>query len=197
MPFPPVYIYSNSNKQSKLQIIIAALLGTLMSVLVCSVQAGQREEIYARLASDQFNQIEQGISDLATLANSDAAVILQALNDARLFYTPDKKLILKSADQYIDVESGNRLNEAPAGLKSVRINNRLRRTLEAALGSLNLISTDKAIRKTAADAVFKGREAATVFCCYPFIFLPKSRFSDLNTFDCFFTWIFITFSDRT
>jgi urea transport system permease protein len=148
--------------RSKLQISIVAMLGFLMSVLVSSVQAGQREDAFAKLASDQFSQIEQGINDLATFAISDAAVILQALNDARLFYTPEKRLVLKSAERYIDVESGARLNEAPAGLKSVRINNRLRRTLESALGSLNLISTDKAVRKTAADAVFKGRDPSAL-----------------------------------
>ena len=47
----------------------------------------------------------------------------------------------------------------PAGLKQVRINNRLRRSIEAALGGLTLLAPDPAKRFEAAQAVFKSRDA--------------------------------------
>ena len=49
---------------------------------------------------------------------------------------------------------------APADLKQVRINNRLRRAIEAALGGLTLLSPDPKKRLEAAQAVFKSRDAA-------------------------------------
>ncbi len=50
----------------------------------------------------------------------------------------------------------------PAGLKPVRINNRLRRAIEAALGSLTLLSPDPAKRLEAAKAVFKSKDASVL-----------------------------------
>ena len=48
---------------------------------------------------------------------------------------------------------------APASLKPVRVNNRLRRSIEAALGGLTLMSPDPAKRFEAANAVFKSKDA--------------------------------------
>ena len=48
---------------------------------------------------------------------------------------------------------------APAGLKAVRLNNRLRRAIDAAIGALTLLSADPAKRYDAAQAVFKSRDA--------------------------------------
>ena len=48
----------------------------------------------------------------------------------------------------------------PSDLKQVRINNRLRRAIEAAIGGLTLLSPDPKKRLEAAQAVFKSRDAA-------------------------------------
>ena len=48
---------------------------------------------------------------------------------------------------------------APADLDAVRLNNRLRRMIDAALGGLTLLSPDPAKRLEAAQAVFKSRDA--------------------------------------
>src|SRR5581483_4469703 len=50
----------------------------------------------------------------------------------------------------------------PEGLKTVRINNRLRRSIEAALGGLTLMSPDPAKRLEAAQSVFKSRDASAL-----------------------------------
>ncbi len=44
----------------------------------------------------------------------------------------------------------------------MRLNNRLRRTVEAALGGLTLMSADPAKRYEAAQAVFKSRESSAL-----------------------------------
>src|SRR6185369_3163260 len=50
----------------------------------------------------------------------------------------------------------------PAGLSPVRVNNRVRRAIEAALGSLTLLSPDPAKRLEAAKAVFKSKDASVL-----------------------------------
>ena len=62
----------------------------------------------------------------------------------------------------LDAATGKPAASAPADLKPVRLNNRLRRTVEAALGGLTLLSADPAKRLEAAQAVFKSRDASAL-----------------------------------
>ena len=60
----------------------------------------------------------------------------------------------------LPISTGSPVTEAPpADLAQVRLNNRLRRIIEAVLGSLTLMSPDPARRLEAAQAVFKSRDA--------------------------------------
>jgi urea transport system permease protein len=52
--------------------------------------------------------------------------------------------------------------DAPADVDTVRLNNRLRGALDAALGSLTLLAADPNARFDAAQAVFKSRQASTL-----------------------------------
>ena len=49
-----------------------------------------------------------------------------------------------------------------ADLERVRVNNRLRGTIEAAVGSLTLMSPNAGVRLSAADALFKRRDATAL-----------------------------------
>ena len=64
--------------------------------------------------------------------------------------------------QFSTPRTGAESAEEPPGLKPVRVNNRVRRALDAALGSLTLLAADPAKRLAAADAVFKARDAAAL-----------------------------------
>ncbi len=44
----------------------------------------------------------------------------------------------------------------------MRVNNRLRGTIEAAVGSLTLMSPNAGVRRNAADALFKRRDATAL-----------------------------------
>ena len=68
-----------------------------------------------------------------------------------------------SLRQLFDAATGERLPaNAPAGLKPVRLNNRVRRAIEAALGGLTLLIADPAKRSRPREAVFKSRDAAAL-----------------------------------
>ena len=61
----------------------------------------------------------------------------------------------------LDAATGKPVASAePADLKPVRVNNRLRRAIEAALGGLTLLSPDPGKRFEAAEAVFKSKDAS-------------------------------------
>ena len=64
------------------------------------------------------------------------------------------------SDRLIDAATGQPVaGSAPADLAPVRLNNRLRGIVQAALGSLTLMAPDPAKRLEAAQAVFKSRDA--------------------------------------
>jgi urea transport system permease protein len=82
------------------------------------------------------------------------------LQNSRLFFdAATKKIYIRAPNgRTLDASSGNAVN-APSDLKQVRINNRLRRSIEAALGGLTLLSSDPRKRLDAAQAVFRSRDA--------------------------------------
>ena len=86
--------------------------------------------------------------------------VIQALQDGRLLYTGDKVFIRDKAGAILDAATGKPAADAPANPTTVRLNNRLRRSVEAALGGLTLLAADPAKRYEAAQAVFKSRDAA-------------------------------------
>ncbi|GJD64779.1 urea ABC transporter permease subunit UrtB [Methylobacterium frigidaeris] len=128
--------------------------------LSAAAQTGP-DAAYARLASDSYSDIEAGIAALATSGDSKAGAVLRALADNRLLYRPDDKVLaIKDGATVTDARTGAAMSLD--GLKPVRVNNRVRRAIDAALGTLNLLAPDAATRRKAADAVFKARDAAAL-----------------------------------
>ncbi len=148
----------------------AIALVTALGVLVAAgAGAGARAESFddalAGFAADSYSDTEKAIEAIAASGNPRAAIVIGALQDARLFFNAGTKKV------YVKTESGTLLDaatgEAAAGetisdLKLVRINNRLRRAIEASLGSLTLLAPDPARRFEAAQAVFRSRDAAAL-----------------------------------
>jgi urea transport system permease protein len=148
----------------------AIALVTALGVLVAAgAGAGARAESFddalAGFAGDSYSDTEKAIEAIAASGNPRAAIVIGALQDARLFFNAGTKKV------YVRTESGTLLDaatgEAAAGetisdLKLVRINNRLRRAIEASLGSLTLLAPDPAKRFEAAQAVFRSRDAAAL-----------------------------------
>jgi hypothetical protein len=67
------------------------------------------------------------------------------------------------SDRLIDAATGQPVaGSAPADLAPVRLNNRLRGIVQAALGSLTLMAPDPGRRYDSAQAVFKSRDASVL-----------------------------------
>src|SRR6267154_3330310 len=141
---------------------VAALLAIALAFAAAPLRAAGLEEALAHFATDDYSEIEAGITAVVASGDPRAASILEALQDDRLLYSAEQRRVF-----YKD-QSGRLLDAAtamptagngPADMDTVGINNRLRRALDAALGGLTLMSPDRARRYDAAQAVFKSHEA--------------------------------------
>ena len=133
----------------------------LAGVASSSAQNAAYREALARFTADSFNDTDAGIVAVTTSGDPLAAQLIEALQDGRLLFNPaDKTVYVRQVSgPPLDAATGKPLAGAPAGLRPVRINNRLRRSIEAALGRLTLLSPDPAKRLEAAQAVFKAKNA--------------------------------------
>src|SRR5712672_3938986 len=122
--------------------------------------AGPFEDAVGKFANDEYSDTEEAIGALATGGNPLAFAIISALQDGRLSADPEsKKVFVTQPDgKIIDATNGAAVDKLPDGAAAVRLNNRLRRTVEAALGGLTLLSPDPAKRIQAAQSVFKTHD---------------------------------------
>ena len=114
--------------------------------------------------SDSYSATGSAIEAVAQSGAARAPAVIEALQDGRLYYSAESKSVLVKGkdDALTDAATGAKVATAPADLKTVRLNNRLRRAVDAAVGALTLMSPNPARRREAADAVFKSRDEATL-----------------------------------
>jgi urea transport system permease protein len=137
-------------------------LALVLIVVALPALAGPFEDAVGKFATDDFSDTEEAIGTIATSGNPLAYPIINALQEERLMADPDsKKVYIKQTDgKAIDAATGAPVDAIPDSASAVRLNNRLRRTVEAALGGLTLLSPDLSARLSAAQSVFKTHEEA-------------------------------------
>src|SRR5215213_3075470 len=141
-------------------VLVAACALLVAAALAAPAQTF--EESLARFAADNFSETEAAISVVATSGHAMAAAVIQALQEGRLQADPaSRKAFIKEANgRLLDAATGQPvIGEAPANLKAVRVNNRLRRAVEAALGGLTLLSPEPGRRWEAAQAVLRSKDS--------------------------------------
>ncbi|MFM9942264.1 MAG: urea ABC transporter permease subunit UrtB [Hyphomicrobiaceae bacterium] len=131
-----------------------------------------------RLAADTFAETATAVAEIATSGSDRAALILEAMADRRLLVdAATKAVIIKTVGgDHIDARTGAKVAAPAAELVAVRTNNRVRGAIEAAIGGLTLMSPDAAKRLSAAEAVFKSRDAKAL----PALDLALTRETDAN-----------------
>jgi urea transport system permease protein len=144
----------------RLRAIVLAVL--LLAAFAVPALAGTFEDAVAKFANDAYSDTEEAIGALATSGNPLAFAIISALQDGRLMADPDtKKVFVTGTDgKIIDAATGAAVASVPGSAAAVRLNNKLRRVVAAALGGLTLLSPDPAKRIQAAQSVFKTHDEA-------------------------------------
>ena len=141
---------------------IGVLVSGVLAVLTTGAQAGPYEDALSRFSADSFDQTIEGINEVVASGNALAAPVITALQEGRLLFSAESKrvFIREQPDRLIDAATGQpAAGAAPADLAPVRLNNRLRRIVEAALGGLTLMAPDPGKRLEAAQAVLRSKDA--------------------------------------
>ena len=145
---------------------LVALLLALSYALGCaSAHAANLDEALAHFTTDDFSETSTGINDVAASGDPRAETIIRALQDGTLVFSAERKAVYikNDAGKLTDAVTGQPLaGAAPADLDVVRLNNRLRGALEAAIGGLTLLAKDPGARYDAAQSVLKSRRASAL-----------------------------------
>lgn len=125
---------------------------------------GDLSSTLALFTRDSYADTETALGQLAVSAQAQAPAIVEAVRAGRLLFDPASAIVVLRTPQgaLTDALTGAVLTGAPSTLKPVRVNNRVRRAVESAAGTLALLSPDAGQRAAAAAAVFKSRDPAAL-----------------------------------
>jgi len=144
-----------------------ARLVAILFFLCCATaaRADAVDDALAKFLDNKFSSTEQGVNALAATGAANAPAILDALGDNRLLIDPVAHIIVyqTTGGDLINAKTGEKLSGVDAdSFKKVRVNNGLRSAIAAAVGALTLASPDPQKRASAAEAVFKSRDAGAL-----------------------------------
>ncbi len=131
--------------------------------IVTPASAGPFEDAIALFTAGSFSDSAEAVAQLEASGHPRAFIVVKALQDGRLYADEASKTVsIKNDDGTIVDAATGEIATLPPTATAVRLNNRLRRRVEAALGSLTLLSPDPKMRIAAAQAVLKSRDPAAM-----------------------------------
>jgi urea transport system permease protein len=136
-----------------------------LAIGCATARAASLDDAIAQFTTDDFSDTNDGINEVAASGSPRAETIIRALQNGQLMFSTERKAVYIKDDsgKLTDAATGAPITgDPPADLDTVRVNNRLRGTVDAALGALTLMSTDPGKRLGAAEAVFKSRDASAL-----------------------------------
>jgi len=144
------------------KLVIVAIV--MLFAMAAPASAGSFDDAIAKFANGSFADSAEAVDMVAASADPQAYAIVSALQDNRLLAdSGSKKVYIKITDgKYLDALTGQSMSTIPPEAVAVRLNNRLRRHVEAALATLTLLSPDPERRIQAAQSVFKSRDVSAL-----------------------------------
>ncbi|WP_291295012.1 urea ABC transporter permease subunit UrtB [Elioraea sp.] len=117
------------------------------------------------LATTNFDELSRAIERLALSGHPQALPIVEALRDGRLMFRQEDRAVFwrDPAGAMRDAATGEvAAGVAAGGLRPLRLNNRVRRAIDAAVGALSLSNADPRVRLAAAERVFRSRDPEAI-----------------------------------
>lgn len=140
--------------------LLRALL--LLAAMTSGALAGPYDDALTKFAADSYSDTEAAIGAVAASGHPLALPVVEALRDGRLLVSAGQVFIREPSGNLVNAATGQAFGPLPSELKPIRVNNRVRRAIEAAMGNLTLLSSDPRTRADAARAVFRSRDAAAL-----------------------------------
>lgn len=126
-------------------------------------------DLIAALAEKGFDNTEAAVGGLAATGDSRVVPALEALAEGDLYTRDDDGSVVittkGSGRNYIllDPLTGEDLGEVGRrDVGKIKVNNKLRRIIRAALGGLTLRNPDPDVRRQAAEAIFKSQDEGAI-----------------------------------
>jgi urea transport system permease protein len=148
---------------------ICCFLVALLALVGASswAKADQLGDLTQQLGADDIDTKLDAIKALGALADTRVMRVLKEFGDGVLYQTDDHRVVVarQNGDDYdiFDAVDGSALGQVKAdSLDKVRINNRLRGAIEAAMGSLMLFSERREDRLAAAEDALKHPAPARI-----------------------------------
>ncbi|NBB48786.1 urea ABC transporter permease subunit UrtB [Rhizobium sp. CRIBSB] len=141
------------------------LLFTFFALAAPSFAQGDPRDLINALGKANFKQAEELLGQIAATGDPRVVPALEAFAEGDLFVrkSDGAVVITKAAGSNlaaIDPLTGETIGEEPKGaFTKVKVNNNLRRAIRSALGGLTLLSPDKDVRLSAAQAVLQSPSA--------------------------------------
>ncbi len=135
-------------------LLVRGLASLALLVLIFAalpVSAGQFEDALSGFTADSFSDTQTAMDAVVASGDPRALDVLTALEAGKLLFSASAKAVFYQDDA-----------NKPADVSPVRLNNRLRGLLGAAIGSLTLMAPDAAKRMEAAQSVFKSRSESAL-----------------------------------
>ncbi len=147
-----------------MKILCALLAAMFLALSLSPSRAAPLDDALAAFAADSFDETQKGIDILAASGHDSAEAVLTALAAGKLHLRPGDTTVFYEdrSGVLIDAHSGLSASADKATLKSIRLNNRLRRSVQAALGAVTLQAASPERRIAAARAVQRSRDEAAL-----------------------------------
>lgn len=139
--------------------IFAAVLLSLLFIQPHNARAD--EDVFAGLATTQFNTIASSVDQIAQQGGPRALPVLRALADRKLFAAREGDgLFIRTDSGWEDARSGASATPDEETLRPVRVNNRVRLAVAAAEAELELVSGTPAERQASAMLFYQRHDPA-------------------------------------
>ena len=143
----------------------AIFLWLTLGIAAQSFAQSEPKALIDQLGTADFKQAEVLIGQVAATGDARVVPALEAFASGDLYVRKADNLVFMTKPAgsnftLIDPLTGESAGEAPkAAVSKIKVNNNLRRVIRAALGGLTLLSAEKSVRLSAADAVLKAPSA--------------------------------------
>jgi urea transport system permease protein len=133
----------------------------LVIVLACTnASAALDVQTVAKLGSEDANTKNEAVNALVASGDEAALALLLSVQAGEASVTPAGRVVIVKDDQVFDAATMAPITPPPDQLESIVINNRMRGTLDAAIGALKLLSPDRNTRLASARAIESTSQAA-------------------------------------
>jgi urea transport system permease protein len=167
----PSQILLKNDKDLPAMLNLRALRLVLLALPFLFIQSVQAQDdpidipaSIAAMGEASLRELSQLVTDLAATGDASVVPVLTALGDGNLYVDETSgAVVIERGSAHIDPLTGEPVElAADADLSKIRVNNGLRRDIDAALAGMTLMSDNPATRLTAANGFLSNPDPANI-----------------------------------